>query len=137
MRILGVDPGERRIGLSISDPLSMVARPLSILEHISRPIDAAAIAQLAVENEAGLIIVGQATETDGTPNVSGRRAARLAGAIRTQTEIPVKLWDESYSTEDAKEIMIKFGANRKKQRGRLDDIAAAVILQSYLDANQS
>jgi putative Holliday junction resolvase len=137
MRILGVDPGEKWIGLSLSDPLGMVAKPLSILQHISRPIDAATIAQLAAENEAGLIVVGQATEKDGTPNVSGRRAARLAGAIRTQTDIPVKLWDESYSTEDAKAVQIRLGGKRKKQRGHLDDIAAAVILQSYLDANQT
>ena len=137
MRILGVDPGEKWIGLSLSDPLGMVAKPLSILQHVSRPIDAASIAQLAAENDAGLIVLGQATEKDGTPNISGRRAARLAGAIRTQTDIPVKLWDESYSTEDAKEISYRLGGNRKKKRGRLDDIAAAVILQSYLDSNQT
>ena len=137
MRILGIDPGEKWIGLSLSDPLGMVAKPLSILQHISRPIDSASIAQIAVEHDAGLIVVGQATEKDNTPNVSGRRAARLAGAIRTQTDIPVKLWDESYSTEDAKEIDYRLGGTRKKKRGRLDDIAAAVILQSYLDSNQT
>ena len=136
MRILGVDPGEKWIGLSLSDPLCMVAKPLSIIQHVNRQIDAATIAQLAAENDVGLIVVGQATERDGTPNVSGRRAARLAGAIRSQTDIPVKLWDESYSTEDAKAVRIKLGGKSKKRGERLDDIAAAVILQSYLDSTQ-
>ena len=135
MRVLGVDPGEKWIGISLSDPLGLTAKPLTIIEHVSRPIDAASIAQLAGEHNAEQIIVGQATETDGTPNPSGRRSARLAAAIRTQTKVPVILWNENYSTEDAKAISIRLGWIHKKEIKRLDAIAAAVILQSYLDAH--
>jgi len=133
MRILGIDPGEKRIGVALSDPTETIANPLTVLQHVSRPIDAASIAQLAVENEARLIIIGQATDLDGKPNISGRRAARLAGAIRTQTDITVELWDESYSTQDAQRAQIEMGSNRKKRSGHLDELAATVILQSYLN----
>jgi putative Holliday junction resolvase len=136
MRILSVDPGEKRIGIALSDPTGTIANPLTVLDHVSRPIDAATVAQLARENDAKKIIVGQSLDLDGKPNISGRRAARLAGAIRTQTELPVELWDESYTTQDARAARIHLGATRKKRGGHLDELAAALILQSYLDARQ-
>jgi len=134
MRVLAVDPGEKRIGLALSDPSATIAGPLQVLEHVSRPVDAAGIAQIAAEHQAGQIIVGQALDEDGKPNVSGRRSARLAAAIRSQTQIPVILWDEDFSTQDARAIRLSIGAKRTKRGGHLDDVAAAVILQSYLDS---
>jgi putative Holliday junction resolvase len=134
MRILAIDPGEKRLGLALSDPTGTVANPLGMIKHTSRIIDAATIAQIAMENEAGRILVGQATDVEGVPTVGGRRAARLAGAIRTQTEIPVELWDETGSTQAARVAQIKLGSQRSKRRGHLDDLAATVILQTYLDA---
>ncbi len=133
MRILGIDPGEKNIGIALSDPTGTIASPLTILQHVSRPIDAAAIAQITVENDAGQIIIGQALDIEGKPTVSGRRAARLAGAIRTQTDIPVLLWDESNSTQIARSAQIALGTSRRKRRGHMDEMAATVILQSYLN----
>ncbi len=134
MRILGVDPGEKNIGIALSDPSGTIANPLTVVQHVSRPIDAATIAQLARENNAARIIIGQALDWDGKPTVSGRRAARLAGAIRTQTELPVELWDESHSTQMAQSARVAMGVRRARRRGHLDDLAATVILQSYLNA---
>lgn len=134
MRILGVDPGDKRIGLAISDPTGTLARPLTVILHTNRKADAAQIAAIAAEQQTSLIIVGQATDIDGKPNLSGRKARRLAGAIRTQTEIPVELWDESQSTKAARQYRAELGTGKEKVRDHMDDRAAAVILQSYLDA---
>ncbi len=86
MRILAVDPGEKRIGIAISDPSGTIANPLSVLKHVSRPVDAASIAQLAEENQAGRIVVGQALDAENLPTLQSRRAEHLAEAIRQQTE---------------------------------------------------
>lgn len=135
MRILAVDPGEKRIGIAISDPTGTIANPLTVLKHVARPIDAAAIAQLAGEHGAGLIVIGQNLDIEGEPTLQSRRAGRLAEAIRTQTAVPVQMWDESGSTKTAQAARIAMGVRRSKRRGHVDDLAATVILQSYLDAN--
>lgn len=133
MRILGIDPGDKNIGVAISDPTCTIAKPLTVLQHVSRPIDAASIAGLARENNIEKIIVGQSFDLDGKPNFQGRKAARLAAAIRTQTKIIVELWDESFSTQEARSARIALGTTRSKRGGHLDELAATVILQSYLD----
>lgn len=133
-RILAVDPGSVRIGIAISDPSATIANPLTILEHVSRPVDAAQIAQLAGEHAARLILVCVTYAEDGQLTPEGRRGARLAGAIRTQTDLPVELWDEGGSTQAAHAARIQMGAGRSKRRRPLDDLAATYLLQTYLDA---
>ena len=135
MRILAVDHGEKRIGLAISDPTGTIANPLTVIQHVSRAIDAAQVATLAAENEAGLIVIGQSFDENGQPNLAGRRAARFAEALQPQTDLPIELWDESFSTQKARTARIQMGVSRKKRAGHLDEIAATVILQSYLDAH--
>jgi putative holliday junction resolvase len=134
MRILAVDPGEKRIGIAISDPTGTIANPLTVLKHVARPVDAAAIAKLAEENGAGLIIIGQNLDTEGEPTVQSRMAGRLAEAIRAHISVPVEMWDESGSTKAARAARIAMGIRKSKRRGHMDDLAATVILQSYLDA---
>ena len=134
MRILAVDPGEKRLGIAVSDSTGTIANPLTLIKHFSRPIDAATIAQLASENDCGHIIVGQALDIEGKPTHQGRRAKRLAAAIRIQTDIKVDLWDETDSTQTARAARIALGSPRRKRRGHLDALAATVILQTYLDA---
>ena len=136
MRILAVDHGEKRIGLAISDPTGTLASPLKVINHFSRMIDAAQVAELALQNKVGLIVIGQSFDEQGSPNLAGRRAARFAEVLRTQTKIPVVLWDESFSTQDAREARIEIGVRRKKRAGHLDELAATIILQSYLEANR-
>ncbi len=134
MRILGVDHGEKRIGLAISDPSGTIAGPLSVIQHVSRAVDAAQVAALAAEHQAELIVIGQSFDEEGRANQAGRRAERFAEALKGQTALPIVLWDESMSTSDAREFRLAMGVSRKKRAGHLDDAAAAVILQSYLDA---
>jgi len=136
-RILAVDPGDKRIGVAVSDPTGTIARPLRVIAHSARMVDAAQIAALAADEEAVGIVVGQAMDDEGLPSPEGRKAARLAEAIRSQTNLPVSLWDESFSTQTARQTRIAMGVTRRKRSGHLDDLAAAVILQSYLDANQT
>lgn len=133
-RILAVDPGEKRLGIAVSDPTGMIARPLFVLKHVSRRIDAAEIARLATEQEAVQIIIGQALDEEGGETPQSRHASRLAEAVREQTTLPVALWDESGSTQAARAARIAMGVSRRKRGGHLDEVAAAVILQSYLDA---
>ena len=137
MRILAVDHGEKRIGLAISDLTGTVANPLSVVQHVSRAIDAAQVATIASEQEAGMIVIGQSFDEDGQPNLAGRRAARFAEALQSQTDIPIQLWDESFSTQKARAARIQMGVSRKQRSGHMDEIAATVILQSYLDAHSS
>ena len=134
MRVIAVDPGEARLGLALSDPTGTIANPLTVIRHVSRAADAANIAQLAKEHEAGCIVIGEALDDEGQPTPQSRHAERLAEAVRAQTEIPIVLWDESGSTQAARSARIAMGVSRRKRRGHLDDLAATVILQSYLDA---
>lgn len=134
MRILAVDHGEKRIGLALSDPTATIASPLKVIAHASRLLDAAQTANLAAENGVGLIVVGQSFDEDGNPNLAGRRAAKFAEALREQTQIPVELFDESFSTQDARATVIELGASRKKRAGHHDALAAVAILRSYIES---
>lgn len=137
MRILTVDHGEKRIGLALSDETATIASPLKVIEHVSRAIDAAQVADLAAQNDVGLIVVGQSFDEEGDPNPAGRRAGRFADELKNQTNIRVELWDESFSTQDARAARIELGASRKKRAGHHDALAAVVILQSYLESKRN
>jgi len=134
MRILAVDHGSKRIGLAISDPTGTIANPLAVIPHTARIMDAATVAEMAISYEAGLIIVGQSLDESGQPNFEGRRSTRFAAALRTQISVPVILWDEAFTTRSARAARIAMGVSRKKRSGHLDDLAATVLLQSYLDS---
>jgi putative holliday junction resolvase len=135
MRILAIDPGEKRLGVAMSDPTATIASPLTVVDHTSRTADATAIIILASQHEAGLIVIGEALDEEGNVGFQARKAIRLAEAIRSQSSIPVVLWDESGSTETARQARIAMGVSRQKRKGHLDNLAATVILQSYLDAH--
>lgn len=134
-RVLGIDPGDIRIGLAISDLTGTIANPLSVIIHEKREIDARKIFEIAIANDVKLIIVGIALDEEGELSPSGRKAKRLADMIKTFTTIPIELWDESESTNLAQEARKKMGIKRKNRKGHMDDLAATVILQNYLDAN--
>ena len=136
MRILAVDHGEKRIGLALSDPTATIASPFKAIKHVSRLMDAAQVANLAAENEVALIVIGQSYDEEGNPNLAGRRAAKFSEALKEQTQIPVVLWDESFSTQDARATRIEMGVSRRQRSGHMDELAAVMILKSYLDANK-
>ena len=89
---------------------------------------------MAQESEVGLIVIGQSFDEEGMPNLAGRRAAKFAQALKEQTSIPIVLWDESFSTQDARASRIELGVSRKKRAGHQDAFAAVMILQSYLES---
>lgn len=134
---MAVDPGEKRIGLAISDESGTIANPLYTIPHTSRLVDAAQVAERASANDVKLIIIGQSYDEEGHPNKAGRMAAKFAAALQQQTIIPIKLWDEAFTTQDARSARVLMGVSRKKRTGHLDELAATLILQSYLDSRRS
>ena len=133
MIILGIDPGEKNIGVAISDPSATISRPLTIIPHLSRQIDAARIVEIAVNHNVGKIIVGYSQTTEGVPSHQGRKSIRLGEAVRDKASIPVVFFEENDSTKRAQEIRREMGVKKKKRSGHLDDFAASIILQEYLD----
>lgn len=134
-RILAVDPGAKRLGIAISDPLRVIATPLGVVKHESMATDSQKIIDLCIQNDVNLIIIGQPLSSSGQENPQTRHARKLAEKVQSLAAIPVVLWDESESTRIARKAAIDMGLKRKKRAGHLDAHAAAVILQSYLDAH--
>lgn len=138
MRVLGLDVGERRVGIAISDPTGTVVRPLNTLVRGSREEDMAAISALVAEHDVGLVVIGQPLSLDGTQGPQARRTARYADMLAEGLPVPVVPWDERFSTVIAEEILGESRSKKKRRRaraeGQVDAIAAAVILQSYLDS---
>jgi putative Holliday junction resolvase len=133
MRVLALDPGERRVGIAISDPSGTLARPLQTLVRTSKSKDFAAIAALVAEHDISLVVVGRPLSLDGTEGPQAQRVARYAQALADHLPIRVISWDERYTTATAEEIL-RQNRKKRKNKGELDAVAAAVILQSYLDS---
>ena len=135
MRALGVDPGEKYLGVAVSDESGLIARPLTTLRHTARDADAARIITLVQEQAAGTIVVGYALDGDGKPGPQARHAEKLAAALRELTQLPVLLHDESFSSQEAAESLRAAGKTRRARREQIHSAAAAALLQSYLDAH--
>jgi putative Holliday junction resolvase len=134
-RLLALDVGERRIGVAVSDPIGMVARPLTTIVRASRQADFEAIAQLVAEYEVEQVIVGLPLSLDGSEGPQARQTRRYAGRLAQALTVPITLWDERYSTVTATQILQGQGKRSRRARGDIDAAAAAVFLQSYLDAH--
>lgn len=137
MRVLALDVGERRVGIAISDPTGTLARPLQALARGSREEDFAAIAALVAEHDVGLVVVGQPLSLDGTEGPQARRVARYAEALAAHLTVRVISWDERFTTVEAEKVLRQGRKEKDRRRartkGELDAVAAAVILQGYLD----
>ncbi|KUK47115.1 MAG: Putative Holliday junction resolvase [Anaerolinea thermophila] len=132
-RYLGIDPGEKHIGVAISDPSGTISRPFCIIQHTSYQESAEKIAGLCREQEIGEIIIGVSQDEDGEATFSGRKALRLGEALKNSISIPVQYWDETGTTRAAQQSRREMGVRRKHRQGHLDDVAACILLQSYLD----
>lgn len=139
MRVLALDVGERRVGIAISDPTGTLARPLQALARGSREEDFAAIAALVAEHDVGLVVVGQPLSLDGTEGPQARRVARYAEALAAHLTVRVISWDERFTTVEAEKVLRQGRKEKDRRRartkGELDAVAAAVILQGYLDGS--
>lgn len=133
-KVLGVDFGERRTGVAISDAERVIAFPRETLECPRLDQAAAAVARIAVAEQVAEIVVGYPLNMNST---SGPRAARtdeFLAELAKRTPIPLKKWDERLSTKIAESVLIAAGTRRDKRRGVVDKLAAQIILQGYLDA---
>ena len=138
-RVLGLDAGERRVGVALSDELRLLASPLMVLDRqhgLSRVLDA--LVDLARRESITRIIVGLPLNADGSSGRQARRAQNFARLTARAVGVPVELWDERLSTQEAESIMRSGGRNmrRARHKGQVDAVAAAVILQDYLDAQR-
>jgi putative holliday junction resolvase len=134
MRIMGVDLGERRVGVAISDPGGRIATPLLQFEPKGRQDLVATISRLAVEHEARRVVVGMPYLTDGTPGEQARRTLAVVEILKVQLTVPVVTWDERFSTAEANAAMRQARLAPRRRSSRRDKVAAALILQAYLDA---
>jgi putative Holliday junction resolvase len=134
-RILGVDLGERRIGLAVSDPSGIIASPTGRIDRAGdRDADRRAIVAAAREHEADTIVVGLPTEMSGKAGPAARAARTEAEALAALApDLTVELADERLTTVIAERALVGAGVRRKDRRQRIDGVAAAVMLQSYLD----
>lgn len=133
-RILGVDPGERRTGIAISDPTQTIASAIKVIEHKSRVQAAEMIHEIAREHQVVLIVIGHPLDFDGEKNPQSMKSQRLANEIQDLGSTPITLWDEYGSTQQAQQTRRELDVSRKKRSGHLDEIAAVIILQDYLDS---
>ena len=141
MRHLALDVGDRRIGVAVSDECGLLASPLTVIHRASKIEDYAVISRLVLEHRAGTLVVGHPLNADGSAGPQAQRieryAAALEGALQSQDlNLPVVLWDEHSSTLRAQQVMVSAGRRAKDRRTRIDAVAAAVILQDYLEAKR-
>ncbi|MBN1955494.1 MAG: Holliday junction resolvase RuvX [Anaerolineae bacterium] len=139
MRILALDVGERRIGVAVSDPLEIVSRPVGVIDCSSRAEDFAAIGALVAQHQAGLVVVGRPLTLRGEVGPQARQIERYAAALAQALPVPVQMWDERYSTVAAKDILRQTrrkGGRRDADKGEIDAVAAAVILQGFLESRR-
>lgn len=134
-RIMAVDPGEKRIGLAVSDETGTLARGFSVIKHVSLKADCLEIAKLAQDNQITKIIIGSPIAENGKDRPQIRHAQKVADTLAELSSLPVELWDENGSTQKARQFRLEAGVKREKRGGHLDEVAAAVILQSWLDAH--
>lgn len=133
MRTLALDLGDRRIGVAISDTLGMFARPLEMFQRTSRVADFAHIRALIDEHQVQSVVAGLPINMDGTEGQQADWVRDYTAALGETLSVPVVLWDERLTTEEAKDILRAQGKTPSKDW--IDAVAAAVILQSYLDAH--
>jgi putative Holliday junction resolvase len=137
-RVLGVDVGTVRVGVALSDPTGTLASPLETLKRAKDGSDLDRLAALVVEHEVSEVVVGEPRHLSGASGASARDAETYAEALAGRTgDVPVLLVDERLSTVSAASSLRASGMDSREQRSVIDQAAAVVILQSYLDARRS
>lgn len=133
MRLLGVDPGERRIGLAISDEEGMIASPVGAIDRQEVADAAEAVIARARELGAEGIVVGMPVTLRGEVGPAALKVQEFVERLRACGEVPVTVCDERLTTVAAERALLEAGMSRRARRGKRDQVAAALILQAYLD----
>lgn len=137
MRLLGLDLGAVRIGVAVCDELGLTVRPLSFIARHGGRRDLLAIERLVREQEACGVVLGLPLNMDGSEGPAAQKTRRFAQALHSHLEalkVPVHLWDERLSTWEAEGILRQEGVRASRRREKVDAVAAALILESYLAA---
>lgn len=129
-RVLGLDHGSRRVGIALSDALGLTAQALEV---VPRYLALSRVADLVAEHGIRQVVVGLPTSLSGREGPAAEAARRFADEIATATGVEVVMIDERYSTVTAEKAMLAAGSKRRARRHSVDKVAAAVILQSFLD----
>jgi putative holliday junction resolvase len=137
MRVLALDHGTQRVGLALSDPSGTLAQPVGYwpLEPFGAFVDR--LRGLLMEREVALIVVGMPRNMDGSYGPAAQRVEEFVGVLRSALTVPVRTWDERLTSVQANRLLIEGGMRRAKRKQKVDSVAAAVLLQSYLDAECS
>ena len=133
MRILGLDIGEKRIGVAISDELYFSANGLDVIERKNNGEDINKIAEIVSRYNVVKIVVGLPKNMDGSVGPSGEEVKKYVNKLQNALEVEVDFWDERLSTVAAEKTLIEADISRKKRKKVIDKMAAAFILQNYLD----
>jgi putative holliday junction resolvase len=134
MRIMGLDYGEKRIGVALCDELGLTAQALTTVISKSWRIDIGAIATLVKTYGVEKIVIGYPLRLDGTEGIQCEKVVRFARRLEAALGVPVIKWDETLSTKEAEEILAQSGVHPRKRKEVVDRLAASLILQSYLEA---
>jgi putative holliday junction resolvase len=133
MRSLGLDVGDRRIGVAMSDPSGILASPLTIIERSGDIADIEAIAKIIKNNDIGKIIIGLPLSLDGGSGMQAEKVKYFASKLVGYIDIPVEYRDESFTTASARKLMLETMSKKARRQTKDDAIAAAFILQHFLD----
>jgi putative Holliday junction resolvase len=133
-RALALDIGERTIGVAVSDPLGLTGQPAGEIRRTSLPRDLDAIRAMVAEHGATVVVVGLPRSLNGSLGPQARKVQEFVARLREAIPQPITFWDERFSTAMAERALIAADVRRAERRRVVDRVAAAVILQSYLDA---
>lgn len=133
-RYLALDLGARRIGIAVSDELGLTAQPVMTLETRRNPRDdLRSIARLARRYSAAGIVIGNPLHISGEPSPRAAKTQAFAAELGTLTGLPIHLWDERLTSREAHQILYQAGHDRRQHKQVVDQVAATLILQSFLD----
>ncbi len=136
VRILALDVGEKRIGLAVSDPLGITAQGLEVLIRKNRDADLARLLEVAREFRVQQIVVGLPRHLDGRLGQAAPEILALAEALKEALGVEVVTWEERLTTVEAERVLLQADVSRRRRRQVVDQLAAVLILQNYLDHRQ-
>jgi len=134
MRILALDHGSKRIGVAISDELKMIAQPVQFIPAEPFAEFLACLKELLREKEVELIVVGMPRNMDGSYGPAALKVQDFVAALKNVITIPIQSWDERLTSVQANRFLIEGNVRRHKRKQKVDQMAAAILLQSYLDS---
>ena len=133
MRILAIDHGSKRMGIAVSDELKMIAQPLEFIPAEPFPAFLTRLEELILDKEVESILVGLPRNMDGSYGPAALKVRDFVEVLKGALSVPIKTWDERLTSAQANKLLIQGNVRRDKRKEKVDAMAAAILLQSYLD----